>query len=973
MKNIFFIALMLCCISQTIHAQVLKDIIKAKEKITGITVDKLSKDPITTSFKDVDKKRYIKDDFGNTQTFTNIFEKEFNIKKGFRLTPGYYEGSFKSFCIKAGTVAPNKGSGRFYAAMKGPKQAIFETILTALHNDSSLKQREVQLLLWAIIAKTDFHKMKGPVKVTALKILSAKEITRLSKGALDGLARNKLNKLSYKSKALRAVIDAENNLRRKYYQGARTYAEYEDIAMIAGVEPVVKGWEQGRWIKHPDGYYLRYYPSGYSKTRTQIYVPEEAGTVYFNGSGDIAVPPGSGQRLLQTNLPYGDAGPVNPQTTQDEDAANCNVIPNAAADAAIREQMIMQNIPGLAVAVFQNGKITHLNAYGYSNTFEKTPITKESIMHWASISKSVTAVAAMQLDLDKTNDYEIYDLVLKHSDYWPPGVSYTATDGTKGTDNRHSRIRIQHLLQNRSGINHYGRGRVNDTTRGDTTLIKSSYVKYKNEKNSTYESEKDGFNAISSVRIFNNSVLNFEPGRNYNYTSYGYNLLGATIDFRSPNGYVSWVKQNISDVANMQTFQIAKTDREGHTLNRDGLLKIDVTGDKESVLPSGGWESNICDLAKFAIGLAEGAYYDKPNQLMWDPNNSTKQGSWRYGYGAKFRGFGANFEVNHGGKHDNHRSYMHFFPSDSTGIVLMAPAVYANLPHLAERVYKAMGIRKAKYQNVKQEPLDYCREDMKSKGDMFNGVWRKTNGDADVIIRTGLPHKEFYEEYKRLRAVGYYCTDFEAYVKNKELRWDGIFKKGSGKKAVWRNFNRPDFIKKFKAMIADGYRLSDLETYKLPNGERRWAGLFEKASGGYSLYINKSLEQFSDKIEEQKTQGKTLADVEVFEQNGNLMWSGIWKDGNENLFNVNLTPEQFDEMVNVRRANGYRILDIEHYLSGDPTNFDWRVTAIWEKSNKDELYEEFNDFCTMGDSQTTHSYKGYELIDWERMEIDILD
>ena len=965
---------MICGISQTIDAQVLKDIRKAKEKIAGLTVGKLSRDPITTSFKDVDKKRYLQDGYGDNETFANIFDQEFVVvENGFRLAPGYYEGEFQSFCIKAGTVAPNKGSGRFYAAMKGPKQDIFETILSALHNDRSLKQREVQLLLWAIIAKTDFHKMKGPVKVTALKILSAKEISRLSKGALDGLARDKLNKLSYKSEALRAVIDAENNLRRKYYRGAKTYAEYEDVAMIAGVEPVVSGWEQGRWIKHPDGYYLRYYPTGYWKTRTQIYVPEESGAVFFNGSGDIGVPPGGGQRLLQTNLPYGDLGIVSTQPNQDNDSANCDGITNTAADAAIMKQMIMQNIPGVAVAVFQNGKITHINAYGYSNTFEKTPITKESIMHWASISKSVTAVAAMQLDLDETIDYEINDLVKNHCDYWPPGVSYTATDGTKGSDYRHDRIRVQHLLQNRSGINHYGLGRLSDTTKGDTTLIKTSYVKYKREKSSTYVSHNDRFNAESSVKIFNQSVLNFEPGRNYNYTSFGYNLLGATIEEASPNGYVSWVKQNIRDVANMQSFQIAKTDREGHTMRFDGLLKIGVSRDKEWVLPSGGWESNICDLAKYAIGLAQGDYFDQSKISMWDANNSTRIGSSRYGYGTYFKYSGTNFMVYHGGKHGNHRSFMHFFPSDSTGIVIMAPAVYADLPTLARNVYNAMGIRNNLYGNVKQKPLDYCRTDMKSNGDMFNGVWRKSNEDADVLIRTGLTHKEFYEEYKRLKSAGYYCSDFEAYVSDKVLYWDGIFKKGSGKKAIWRNYKRDAFIKKYKEMIADGYRLTDLETYKLPNGQRRWAGLFEKASGGYALYTNKTYAEFADIKNDQNTKGRRLIDIEVYEKDNQLLWSGIWRSGKENFLTRNMTIDEFKIKNLTRRAAGYRILDVEHYLIGSSPNFEWRVAAIWEKSNDDEIYEDFNDFCDMGDLQETHSNNGYELIDWERMEIDILD
>lgn len=970
MKKLFFLALVLFGITNTTNAQILKDIIKAKDKITGITADKLSKGPITTSFRDVDKKRYIQDDFGNDQNFTNIFEQEFTPKKGFRLAPGFYEGSFQSFCVKAGTVAPNKGSGRFYSELKGPKKDIIETILAGLHNDRSITQREVQLLLWAIIAKTDFYKMKGPVKATALKILSAREISRLSKGALDGFARKKLNKLTYKSKALRAVIDAENNLRRTFYKGAKTYADYEDIAMIAGVEPVVSGWERGRWIKHPDGYFLRYYPSSYFKTRTQIYVPENAGTIFFNGRGDIGVPPGNGQRLLQTNLPYGNVGIVNSQPSQDE--VNCNATPNTLVDAVVREQMIMQNIPGLTVAVFENGQITHINAYGYSNTFEKTPITKESVMHWASISKSVTAVAAMQLELDETIDYNINDLVTKYCDYWPPSVEYVATDEdeTKGIDKRHAKIRIQHLLQNRSGINHYG-----DNT--DSTKVGDLYVLYKNKSSSAYNSDpEDGFNEKSSVSLFSNSVLEFNPGSDYNYTSYGFNLLGATIEEASPNGYASWVKNKIRDVANMQTFQISKIGREGHRKSCDGILKKNISGDKEYVLPSGGYESTICDLAKYAIGLAQGDFFEEPNTLMWDVNNSTlfPGGTSRYGYGTYFDGTGDNLRVYHGGDSGNQRSYMHFFPSDSTGVVIMSSARYVNLPELTRHIYKAMGIRSNLYGFVRQTPIDNCQKGMNSCGDMFNGVWRKTNAqvDADVLIRTGLTHKEFYEEYKRLSAAGYYCKDFEAYVKNKELRWDGVFKKGAGKKAIWRNLKRADFIKKYKSMIADGYRILDLETYKLPNGQRRWAGLFEKSNGGYALYTNKTSVEFSEKRDEQKAKGNTLVDIEVFEENGTLLWSGIWKEGVENLYNVNLTPDQFEEMSKVRSTNGYRILDIEHYLAGDPTNFDWRITAIWEKSSEDELYEAFNDFCTMGKNQTTNSANRYELIDWERMEIDII-
>ena len=47
------------------NAQILDKVKKVKNTITENTIDKLSKDPITTSFKDVDKKKYIENSFGN--------------------------------------------------------------------------------------------------------------------------------------------------------------------------------------------------------------------------------------------------------------------------------------------------------------------------------------------------------------------------------------------------------------------------------------------------------------------------------------------------------------------------------------------------------------------------------------------------------------------------------------------------------------------------------------------------------------------------------------------------------------------------------------------------------------------------------------------------------------------------------------------------------------------------------------------
>jgi len=65
---------------------------------------------------------------------------------------------------------------------------------------------------------------------------------------------------------------------------------------------------RGIWTLHPDGFYVRYFPSGYSITKVQVYVPKElvAGgkQIIYDATDDIACPANTGaQRLVQTNEP----------------------------------------------------------------------------------------------------------------------------------------------------------------------------------------------------------------------------------------------------------------------------------------------------------------------------------------------------------------------------------------------------------------------------------------------------------------------------------------------------------------------------------------------------------------------------------------------------------------------------------------------------------------------------------------------
>jgi CubicO group peptidase (beta-lactamase class C family) len=66
-------------------------------------------------------------------------------------------------------------------------------------------------------------------------------------------------------------------------------------------------------------------------------------------------------------------------------------------DRYITEQMQVRRIPGVAIAVVENGKMVLKKAYGTANLETDTPVKTNSIFELASITKPFTATAIMML------------------------------------------------------------------------------------------------------------------------------------------------------------------------------------------------------------------------------------------------------------------------------------------------------------------------------------------------------------------------------------------------------------------------------------------------------------------------------------------------------------------------------------------------------------------------------------------------
>ncbi len=224
------------------------------------------------------------------------------------LCPGYYEMINISYCLKAGTHGPSQGDGYMFVPTLGPKDNIVNSILKVSARRPEIPHRDVQVLLWAIIAKSKFKDIAGKLKLTASLLLTAHEILELNGGAIGTLSDEAFKReIIDMPPAVQAVMAAENKIRNLVASGVDRYEDYEQWAVLAGFAPNDRpDIIRGKWTLHPDGYYVRYFPQGYQRTKVQVYVPNNINTanLTYDAVGDIACPANTGaQRLAQTNQP----------------------------------------------------------------------------------------------------------------------------------------------------------------------------------------------------------------------------------------------------------------------------------------------------------------------------------------------------------------------------------------------------------------------------------------------------------------------------------------------------------------------------------------------------------------------------------------------------------------------------------------------------------------------------------------------
>jgi hypothetical protein len=267
--------------------------------------------PITTSLPDAVWAVDSLDNFTPRDTKRSMLTLQRTPNGGFVLQPGYYEAHTQSYCLKAGTHGPGEGDGYLYAPTAGPADDQVVTILRNSAQHPEIEQRDIQTLLWAIIARAKFEDLSAEHKATASRLLTPQQIASLNRSALDLVPGPALDAAVDRMPPLvRQVVQAEAQLRQMMTTPGTSFEQMERVAVLSGMAPLGEGSRavpSGRWSLHPDGYYVRYLPHGYTNTVVQIWVPQGSPAVgqEYDPATHIAVPGNTArQRLVQSGRPY---------------------------------------------------------------------------------------------------------------------------------------------------------------------------------------------------------------------------------------------------------------------------------------------------------------------------------------------------------------------------------------------------------------------------------------------------------------------------------------------------------------------------------------------------------------------------------------------------------------------------------------------------------------------------------------------
>ena len=312
-------------------------------------------------------------------------------------------------------------------------------------------------------------------------------------------------------------------------------------------------------------------------------------------------------------------------------------------------------VNGMQITVSRKNKIVWTSSFGYADAKNNIPVTDSTRFRINSISKSMTSLALIKLMSEKR-----LDLDTPIQEYVPdfPKKLYPIT----------TRQLAGHL---------------------------AGFRDYKEEDLGDYIRMDHYNNATEALKVFKDDTLLFEPGTAFNYSSFGWNLVGAIIESVSSKTYVQYMQEDIW--APLRLYHTCADDVQQKIPNRSKFY--DAAGDENDLgdlsykYSSGGLLSTTHDLVKLGNELLHGTYIDPAlRKVLFQSQFTSNKKETGYGLGW-YTGKDKNGHRiwYHAGDSFSGSSYLIIYPDDDIVIAFLANSqegIYFNVHQVAELFYK---------------------------------------------------------------------------------------------------------------------------------------------------------------------------------------------------------------------------------------------------------------------------------------------
>jgi len=253
-------------------------------------------------------------------------------------------------------------------------------------------------------------------------------------------------------------------------------------------------------------------------------------------------------------------------------------------------------VVGASVLMMRDGRVLDRHDYGWADRAARQRVDARTIFHWGSITKTLTAIAIMQLhdrrqlSLDEKITRYVPELRQVHD-------SYGMIDS----------ITLRMLLSHSAGFQ-------NPTWPYTTGKPWEPF-------------EPTTWNQLVAMMPY--QELHFRPGSRYSYSNPGFIYLARVIEQLSGDPWQSYVQKNIFAPLELThsyfgatPYHLAADRSNNYTIRRDssGSVAEVANGrdfDPGITIPNGGWNAPLSDLARYATFLT-GAVHDDSTRRRFD-------------------------------------------------------------------------------------------------------------------------------------------------------------------------------------------------------------------------------------------------------------------------------------------------------------------------------------------------------------------